>query len=41
MVAQGPIEESALGRARPGTLEELFIDLVGGGAHRAVALDWI
>ena len=40
MVAQGRIEDlrsNAMGK----NLEELFISLVGGDAHAAVALDWI
>ena len=40
MVAQGPIEQLRSGGAGK-TLEELFIDLVGGGAAAPVALDWI
>jgi ABC-2 type transport system ATP-binding protein len=40
MVVQGPIDDlrsNAMGK----NLEELFISLVGGDAHAAVALDWI
>jgi ABC-2 type transport system ATP-binding protein len=40
MVAQGRIEELRTGRGTGRTLEELFIELVGGEA-RAQALDWI
>ena len=40
LVAQGPIAELRDGRAAGATLEELFIDLVGGEAP-APALDWI
>src|SRR3954464_13397185 len=40
MVAQGTIDELRSGRAGR-SLEELFIDLVGGGAVAPVALDWI
>src|SRR5687768_14966378 len=40
LVAQGPIDELRSGAAGTKTLEELFIDLVGGEA-RALALDWI
>jgi hypothetical protein len=40
MVVQGPIDDlrsNAMGK----NLEELFIALVGGEGHAAVALDWI
>jgi ABC-2 type transport system ATP-binding protein len=40
LVAQGPIGELRSGAAGTKTLEELFIDLVGGEA-RTHALDWI
>ena len=40
MVAQGPIEALRSGGAGR-SLEELFIDLVGGGAAAPIALDWI
>jgi ABC-2 type transport system ATP-binding protein len=40
MVAQGTIEDLRSGAAGK-SLEELFIDLVGGDAHAAAALDWI
>jgi ABC-2 type transport system ATP-binding protein len=40
LVAQGPIGELRAGAAGTKTLEELFIDLVGGEA-RTHALDWI
>jgi ABC-2 type transport system ATP-binding protein len=41
MVAQGSIEELRAGRAAGGTLEEIFIGLVGGEATPSTALDWI
>jgi ABC-2 type transport system ATP-binding protein len=48
LVAQGPIAELRAGALRPdgsasgaSTLEELFINLVGGDARPPVALDWI
>ena len=40
MVAQGTIDELRSGGVGK-TLEELFIDLVGGDAHLPVGLDWI
>ena len=41
MVAQGSIEELRAGRAAGGTLEEIFIGLVGGQVTASTALDWI
>jgi ABC-2 type transport system ATP-binding protein len=41
MVAQGSIEELRAGRTGGGTLEEIFIGLVGGEVSTAAALDWI
>ena len=40
MVAQGTIDDLRSGAVGK-TLEELFIDLVGGNAHGPVALDWL
>jgi hypothetical protein len=46
-VAQGPIAElrsgasSGEGAAGHRSLEELFINLVGGGDRAPVALDWL
>jgi hypothetical protein len=40
MVAQGRMDELRTGAGDGRTLEELFIDLVGGEA-RTQALDWI
>ena len=41
LVAQGSIADLRAGRTGGGTLEEIFIGLVGGEAAPAVALDWI
>ena len=41
LVAQGSIEELRAGRTGGGTLEEIFIGLVGGEATVSTALDWI
>ena len=41
LVAQGPIEELRAGAAGARSLEELFINLVGGDSRAAAALDWI
>ena len=41
LVAQGPIDELRAGAGGRRTLEELFIDLVGGDARASSALDWI
>ena len=41
MVAQGPIGDLRAGRNAHGTLEELFINLVGGETTQAAALDWM
>ena len=41
MVAQGPIEELRSGAGGGKSLEELFIDLVGGEAKPPAAFDWI
>lgn len=41
MVAQGPIAELRAGGTAGGTLEELFISLVGGDTAPAADLDWI
>jgi ABC-2 type transport system ATP-binding protein len=40
LVAQGPIGDLRAGRAAEGTLEEIFIGLVGG-ERAATTLDWI
>jgi ABC-2 type transport system ATP-binding protein len=41
LVAQGPIAELRAAGGTGQTLEELFIDLVGGDAKPQAALDWI
>ena len=41
LVAQGTIAEVRAGAAGSATLEELFINLVGGDRREPVALDWI
>ena len=41
MVAQGSIADLRAGRAAGGTLEEIFIGLVGGETTASMALDWI
>jgi ABC-2 type transport system ATP-binding protein len=41
LVAQGPIDQLRSGAAGTHTLEELFIELVGGEARAHAALDWI
>ena len=41
LVAQGPIAELRNGGTAGGTLEEIFITLVGGETAPAAALDWI
>lgn len=41
IVAQGPISELRAGSGSGKTLEELFIDLVGGEDRPSVELDWI
>ena len=41
LVAQGSIEELRAGRTGGGTLEEIFIGLVGGEATVSTGLDWI
>jgi ABC-2 type transport system ATP-binding protein len=41
LVAQGPIAELRGSRGQGRTLEELFIDLVGGDAKPQASLDWI
>ena len=41
MVAQGSIADLRAGRAAGGTLEEIFIGLVGGEVAPTMALDWI
>ena len=41
LVAQGPIGDLRAGRATGGTLEEIFIGLVGGEAAPTASLDWI
>ena len=41
LVAQGPIEELRAGVAGATSLEELFINLVGGDARPTTSLDWI
>jgi ABC-2 type transport system ATP-binding protein len=40
LVAQGPIDELRAGNGGR-TLEELFIDLVGGDARPHTAIDWL
>ncbi|MDQ3488319.1 MAG: ABC transporter ATP-binding protein [Acidobacteriota bacterium] len=41
LVAQGPIGDLRTGRAADGTLEEIFISLVGGETAPSTSLDWI
>jgi len=41
LVAQGPIGDLRTGRAADGTLEEIFINLVGGETAPSTSLDWI
>ena len=41
MVAQGSIADLRAGRATGGTLEEIFIGLVGGEVTPSTGLDWI
>ena len=41
LVAQGPIETLRAGHATGGTLEEIFLGLVGGETASSAALDWI
>ena len=41
LVAQGPIGDLRTGRAANGTLEEIFINLVGGETAPSTSLDWI
>ena len=41
LVAQGPIDELRAGHTAAGTLEEIFIGLVGGEPTSSAALDWI
>ena len=41
LVAQGTLEELRASRAAGRTLEEVFIDLVGGDVRPPAALDWI
>ena len=41
LVAQGPIGDLRAGRDTHGTLEEIFINLVGGETAPSASLDWI
>ena len=41
LVAQGPIADLRTGRDANGTLEEIFINLVGGETAPSTSLDWI
>jgi ABC-2 type transport system ATP-binding protein len=41
LVAQGALEELSAGRGAPGTLEEMFLGLVGAPDRTAAALDWL
>ena len=41
LVAQGPIADLRTGRTANGTLEEIFINLVGGETAPGASLDWI
>lgn len=41
LVAQGPLEELRTGRAAQGTLEEIFLGLVGAPDRATAALDWL
>ena len=40
LVAQGPIADLRAGRAAGGTLEEIFINLVGGETAPMATFDW-
>jgi ABC-2 type transport system ATP-binding protein len=41
LVAQGALEELRAGRGAPGTLEEIFLGLVGAPDRTAASLDWL
>ncbi len=41
LVAQGPIGDLRTGNGGNGTLEEIFINLVGGETVPGTSLDWI
>jgi len=41
MVAEGPLEELRSGGVAGRSLEEIFLDLVGGGRGEAPVLDWL
>jgi ABC-2 type transport system ATP-binding protein len=41
LVAQGPLEELRTGRATRGTLEEIFLGLVGAPDRATMELDWL
>jgi len=41
LVAQGPLDELRTGAGGQGTLEEIFIRLVGGDTSGRAELDWL
>src|SRR5881628_905574 len=41
LIAQGPVEELRAGAAGGGTLEEIFLGLVGAGSAQKAVLSWL